>query len=220
MRALSTFIAGLLLSASTAFASPAVPQNGIDYITLAQPQPVTSTGKQVEVIEFFMYHCPVCNALEPQFNAWIKEEGARIVVRRIHVPLTGASDPEAHLYLTLDALGQFDAMHDKVFHAVHVEHIRLNEDAAIIDWAASNGIDRAQFLEAWNSFDVTTRLHQLGKVMRNYQVDGAPTLVIDGKYQTSPGLLATHNQVPDREALFKLTLQAVDSLVTKAARTK
>jgi thiol:disulfide interchange protein DsbA len=213
---------GLLLSltASLASASPAVPQNGVDYATLAQPQSVQASGKKVEVIEFFMYHCPVCNALEPLFEDWIRKEGDRITVRRIHIPSTGPADPEAHLYLTLEALGRLGDMHGKVFKAVHVDHIRLNKDDAIIDWVAKNGIDRAQFLDAWNSFGVTTRLRQLRRVTADYQVDSAPTLVVGGRFLTNPGLLSGQMQGADREAVFKATLNVADKLVDKAAQPK
>ena len=213
---------GLLLSltASFASASPAVPQNGVDYATLAQPQPVQANGKKVEVIEFFMYHCPVCNALEPLLLDWIRKEGDRIAVRRIHIPSTGPADPEAHLFLTLEALGRLGDMHEKVFKAVHVDHIRLNKDDAIIDWVAKNGIDRAQFLDAWNSFGVTTRLRQLRQVTANYQVDSAPTLIVGGRFLTNPGLLSNQMQGMDREAVFKATLNVADKLVDKAAQPK
>ena len=40
------------LVASTAFASPTNPQNGVEYVTLAAPQPVQATGKKVEVVTY------------------------------------------------------------------------------------------------------------------------------------------------------------------------
>jgi thiol:disulfide interchange protein DsbA len=214
------FVTLLGLLASLAFASPAVPQNGVDYITLAQPQPVQTTGKKVEVIEFFMYHCPVCNALEPLLEDWIHQQGERITVRRIHYPLTGQSDPEAHLYLTLETLGRLGDMHEKVFKAVHVDHIRLNKDDAIIDWVSKNGVDRAKFLEAWNSFGVTTRLRQLGKIATNYETSSVPTLVVGGRFQTNPGMLSGQMQGAGRDAVFKATLQVADKLVDKAAQAR
>jgi thiol:disulfide interchange protein DsbA len=210
----------LSLSISLALASPTVPQNGVDYATLARPQPMQADANKVEVIEFFMYHCPVCNALEPLLEEWIKKEGNRITVRRIHYPSTGSADPEAHLFLTLEALGRLGDMHEKVFKAVHTDHIRLNKDDVIIDWAAKNGIDRAQFLEAWNSFGVTTRLRQLERIAANYQVDSAPTLIVGGRFLTNPGLLSPQMQGADRADVFKATLHVADKLVDKAAQAK
>jgi thiol:disulfide interchange protein DsbA len=205
---------------TAAFASPANPQNGVDYTTLAQPQPVQAAGKKVEVIEFFMYHCPVCNGLETGFEEWVKKQGDRIQVRRIHMPYTGANDPEAHLYLTLEALGRLDDMHAKVFNAVHQQRIRLNQDAAIIDWVAKNGIDRATFLNAWNSFGVQIKLRQLNKLIADYKVESVPTIVVDGRYVTSPSRAHDSIKTNNPQEMFQATLQIADALVAQAVASK
>jgi len=220
MRSLRFALLAASLVASTAFASPTDPKSGVEYVTLAQPQPVQATGKKVEVIEFFMYHCPHCNALEPQFEQWVKKQGDNIVLKRVHLPFTGPNDPEAHLYLTLEALGKVDEMHAKVFKAVHVDRIRLNQDAAIIDWVSKNGIDRATFTNAWNSFGVMTKLRRLPQIVDAYKVDGVPTVVIDGKYQTSPATVYNSVKTNNEPQLFQATLQVMDALVAKAAKTK
>ena len=222
MRLLRLAAACLLATAvsSPAFASPANPQNGVDYLTLAQPQPVQASGKKVEVIEFFMYHCPVCNGLEAGFEEWVKKQGDRIQVRRIHMPYTGANDPEAHLYLTLEALGRLGDMHAKVFDAVHKQRIRLNQDAAIIDWVSKNGIDRTAFLNAWNSFGVTAKLRGLNRVIDNYKVESVPTIIVDGKYMTSPGMVHESTKRNNPQEMFQGALQVADALVAKAAASK
>jgi thiol:disulfide interchange protein DsbA len=220
MRSLRFALLAASLAVGTAFASPADPKSGVEYITLAQPQAVQAAGKKVEVIEFFMYHCPHCNALEPQFEQWVKKQGDNIVLRRVHIPSQGASDPEAHLYLTLEALGKVEQMHAKVFKAMHVDRVRLTKDDTIIDWVSKNGIDRATFLNAWNSFGVMTKLRQLNKIVESYKVDGAPTIVIDGKYQTSPALVYNSVKTSNEAQLFPATLQVMDALVAKAAKSK
>jgi thiol:disulfide interchange protein DsbA len=193
---------------------------GPGYTPLGTPMPVTAQGKKVEVIEFFMYHCPHCNALEPSFAQWVKKQGDNVVVKRIHLPFSGANDPEAHLYLTLEALGKVDEMHAKVFKAVHVDRIRLNTDEAIIDWVSKNGVDRAKFLEAWKSFGVMTKLRRLPQIVSAYKVDGVPTVVIDGKYQTSPSIVYNSVKTNNEPLLFQATLQVMDALVAKAAKSK
>jgi len=219
MRTLRLALAAAALIAGAAFASPTDPKNGAEYTTLSAPQPVPA-GKKVEVIEFFMYHCPACNAMEPTLNQWIKKQGENIVVRRVHLPFTGPVDPEAHLYLTLEAMGKLDEMHDKVFHAVHVERKRLNKDDAIIDWVSKNGIDRDKFLDVWNSFGVVTKLRRLSQVVANYKVDSTPTFIIDGKYSLSPATASNANGINDMGALTQATSQVMDALVAKAAKTK
>ena len=220
MRSLRFALLAASLVVSTAFASPADPKNGVDYVTLAQPQPTQAAGKKVEVIEFFMYHCPHCNALEPQFEQWVKKQGDNIVLKRVHIPASGPNDPEAHLYLTLEALGKVDEMHAKVFKAIHVDRIRMKDDATVIDWASKNGIDRATFTNAWNSFGVMTKLRRLTQIVDAYKVDGAPTIVIDGKYQTSPATVYNSVKTGNEPQLFQATLQVMDALVAKAAKSK
>lgn len=205
--------------ANPAFASIAAPVSGVEYTTLAAPQSVPA-GKKVEVIEFFMYHCPHCNALNPQLDEWVKKQGDNIIMKRVHFPSTGPNDPEAHLYLTLEAMGKVPEMQAKIFHAIHVERIRLNTDDAIINWVSKNGIDRAKFLDAWNSFGVQTKMKRANALISAYKVEFAPVLIIDGKYMTGPSMAAASDKSRDEQQLFRSTLQIADFLVAKAAKTK
>jgi thiol:disulfide interchange protein DsbA len=220
MRFLRLAVAALGLVASTAFASPADPKLGAEYVQLASPQPVQAVGKKVEVIEFFMYHCPHCNVLEPFLADWVKKNGDKIVFKRVHMPFAGVNDPEAHLYLTLEAMGKLDEMHPKVFRAFHVDRLRMNKEDVIFDWVGKNGIDKAKFLETWNSFGVSTKLKRLPKILEAYRIESVPTLIVDGRLMTSPATVDTANRGMDEVALSKATVQVLDAMVTKVAKTK
>ena len=37
-------------------------------------------------------------------------------------------------------------MHDKILNAVHVEHKRLVQEDAIVDWVGKNGLNRDEFM--------------------------------------------------------------------------
>lgn len=218
MRSLRFALAAASLIVGTAFASPTAPTNGVEYVTLAQPQPVQTDGKKVEVIEFFMYHCPACNAFEPSIAEWVKKQGDNIVFKRVHMPLQGPNDPEARLYLTLEAMGKLEEMHPKVFRAFHIERQRLNRDDAIIEWVAKNGIDKAKFLEFWNSFGVQSKLRRLPQVLNSYKVDSVPTLIIDGRYMTSPSVVGA--SLKGTGNALQATTQVADALVAKVQKDK
>ncbi|MCA1247016.1 thiol:disulfide interchange protein DsbA/DsbL [Massilia sp. MS-15] len=220
MRSLRFALIAATMVASTAFASPTDPKNGVDYQTLSAPQPVQAAGKKVEVIEFFAYHCPACNALEPSLNQWVRKQGDNIVMRRVHLPFQGNADPEAHLFLTLEAMGKLEQYHSRVFQAVHGQRQRLMKDDQIIEWAVKNGLDRAKFMETWNSFGVTTKLRRLGQLANNYKVSSTPTIIIDGKYVVSPSQVGTANKLQDMGQAIQATTQVMDALVKKAAATK
>jgi thiol:disulfide interchange protein DsbA len=219
LRFLRFALAAAGLVSATVFASPADPKLGAEYAALATPQPVQVSGKKVEVIEFFMYHCPHCNVLEPALAEWVKKQGDNIIFKRVHMPYTGPNDPEAHLYLTLEAMGKLPEMHAKVFRAVHVDRIRLNQDEAIIDWVGKNGVDKAKFIEAWNSFGVKSRLPRQGQIINAYKIDSVPQLVVDGRNVTSPAHVDASNPGLG-ERLPAATVQVLDAMVARAAKTK
>jgi thiol:disulfide interchange protein DsbA len=220
MRFLQFAVAAIGLVASTAFASVTDPKLGSEYVQLASPQPVQAVGKKVEVIEFFMYHCPHCNVLEPFLADWVKKQGDKILFKRVHMPFRGANDPEAHLYLTLEAMGKLDEMHAKVFKAFHTDRVRLDKEDVIFDWVAKNGVDKAKFVETWNSFGVMSKLKRLPAVLNAYKIDSVPTLVVDGRLMTSPSVVDASNRGMNEAALSKATIQVLDAMVTQVAKTK
>ena len=61
-------------------AQPAAPTEGVHYVRLTDPAPAVA-GK-IEVIEFFWYECPHCNAFEPALEAWTKRQGDDVAFRR------------------------------------------------------------------------------------------------------------------------------------------
>ncbi|MES2298880.1 MAG: thiol:disulfide interchange protein DsbA/DsbL [Pseudomonadota bacterium] len=209
--------ATLAAAAAGAIASPTAPVEGAEYLTMGAPQPVQVNGKKIEVIEFFMYHCPHCNALEPSLAEWVKRQGENIEFKRVHFPYYGANDPEAHLYLTLEAMKRLD-LHEKVFHSIHVERQRLNKDDAAIAWAVRNGIDQAKFLSFWKSMMVLTKLANLNQLITNYKVDSAPIVIIDGRYQTSPAMVSHAVPGLSEAQAAQAMSQVFDALVAKARK--
>jgi thiol:disulfide interchange protein DsbA len=85
---------------------------------------------------------------------------------------------------------------------------------------AKNGIARADFLNAWNSFGVGLKLRQLNKVIAAYKVESVPTIVVDGRYVTSPAMAHDSLKTNNPQEMFQATLQIADALVAKAAATK
>lgn len=213
-------LVAIALAAGLANASPLAPRSGAEFTTLTTPQPTQAVGKQVEVIEFFAYHCGACNAFEPTLVDWAKKQGDRIVMRRIPLPFQGPLDPQARLYLTLEAMGKLDEYHHRVFRAVHVERKRLMKDDEIIAWAAANGLDKEKFLATWNSFGVQARLKRLAQVADAYKVSGTPTVVVDGRYLVSPDAVRQANKIGDVGQLMTATGQVLDTLVSRAAASK
>lgn len=216
MRLLTSLMLSCCLAGSLAWASPEHPQLGKEYIAIGNPQPTAAQPGKVEVIEFFMYHCPACNAFEPALNQWVAGRDAAISFRRIHIPHQPQNDPEAHLFLTLEAMQLEPAMHAKVMHTWHVERRRLLSDADNVQWAASNGIDQQKFRSVYDSFSVTTKLRTLSRNTGNYGVDSTPTIVIGGRYLTNPSMVAEANPGIPNQEVGAATLKVIDALIEQA----
>jgi thiol:disulfide interchange protein DsbA len=200
-------------------AAAAEPKDGVEYLTLPSPLP-TDTGRKVEVIEFFAYYCPHCYAFEPQLAAWVKQQGDRIVFKRVHVSRDANVAPQQRLFFTLEAMGLVEQFHDKVFKAMHVERLRLNSDEQVFDWIAKNGIDRAKFIDTYRSFGIQQRLRRADAMMDAYHIDRWPMLAIGGRYLTSPSH-ANESAIAAGEARseaqqHQVALQVMDYLVGKA----
>lgn len=158
---------------------------GKDYEELNFPQPV-GTGKKIEVREFFWYGCPHCYALEPVLNHWIKNRPSH--VRFIHSPSVANPSWEflARVYFSLQALGKAGKMHKPIFRAIHNDKVKLNTVESVIKLLAKHGIKRNDFLRVYNSFGVRLKLKRAAQSGMNYEIHGVPTIIVDGKYRTSP----------------------------------
>jgi thiol:disulfide interchange protein DsbA len=164
------------------------PVEGQHYVKLNQPLPVTS-GK-IEVIEFFWYGCPHCNAFEPALDDWARKLPGDVAFRR--VPVAFREEPfTAHqkIFYALDAMGLIPTLHRKVFYAIHVERQRLDKPADISAFMVKNGVDGGKFMENFNSFSTQTKVRQASKLAADYKIDGVPAIGVHGKYFTS-GTLA------------------------------
>jgi protein dithiol oxidoreductase (disulfide-forming) len=180
--------------ASSGFALPAFaqgrPVEGKDYVRLAQPQPVPA-GK-IEVLEFFWYGCPHCNAFEPMIEAWTKKLPPDVSFRRVPVAFREEPFvPHQKIFYTLEAMDQLEALHRKVFYAIHVERQRLDKVADIAAFMAKNGVDAAKFTEMFNSFSIQTKAAQARKLAEAYRIDGVPSMGVHGRYYTSGTLAGT-----------------------------
>lgn len=208
---------GFSLAAFAALASPANPQNGVDYRTLDRAQQTDAVGK-VEVTEFFWYSCPHCSALEPSLADWVKRQGDKIAFKRVPVAFRASMVPQQKLYYALEALGRSEEFQGKIFHAIHVQRQPLDAENAIVDFMVKQGIDRKQFLDVYNSFAVQTKARRAAQLQEAYRIDGVPIVAVDGRYLTSPAIVGNSIGSRAEDALHAGTVQVLDWLVAQAGK--
>ena len=173
------------LTLATSVHAQKAPREGIDYRIVKPAQPVEAPAGKVEVIEFFGYWCPHCDAFEPAMTDWAKKNAANVDVRFVPFAFHPSHIPFQKLYYTLAALGKESELRKKVFAAIHGEHSLSADVNSMADFAAKNDIDRKKFIDTFNSFSVQSRVNRANQIATAYGVDGVPMLGIGGKYLVS-----------------------------------
>lgn len=197
----------MALSLTGAAWAQGAPVEGEQFIRLNPPVPTSSPGK-IEVIEFFSYACPHCNAFEPVLEPWVAKLPADVVFRRVPVPFLMSAENFQRTYFALEALGLLGTMHRKIFAAVHIDRQRLDTPNEVAALVAKNGGDSAKFLDAMKSFGVANGVTRAKKLTAEYKVDSVPTLAIQGRFITSP------SQAGNAER----ALQVTDLLIQRARK--
>ena len=184
---LSFFLVGL---SSVTLAQSRPIEEGFDYRVLPAAQAIESKGS-IEVLEFFWYGCPHCFDFDPEIMAWEKRQAKDVVFRQVPIAFREELMPHSQLFYALEAMGKGEAMNEKVMYAMHRENKRLMTENEIADWVASQGIDRNTFLATYRSFAVISKARAARQMADAYRIDGVPTIVMQGRYVTSPSIAGT-----------------------------
>ena len=183
----------LMLAAPATRAQGGAPVEGKDYQRLGTPLPPPTNGK-IEVIDFFWYGCPHCNAFGPLLDAWAKKLPADVQLKRVPVAFRESSIAHQRIYYALEEMKLTETMHRRVFAAIHVDRQPLEQPAEIAAFMTKNGVDGAKFLEYYNGFSVQTKARQASQLVQAYKLDGVPAIGVQGRYLTSPSMAGS----PDR----------------------
>ncbi|HOA92341.1 MAG TPA: thiol:disulfide interchange protein DsbA/DsbL [Quisquiliibacterium sp.] len=176
-----------LAGAGTAFAQAGALQEGSAYRAVKPAQPVAVSGK-IEVLEFFWYGCPHCNALEPLLKDWVRRLPSDVVFQKVHVGLGPSWVPHQQLFYTLDAMGKSAELDERVFKAIHVDGQSLSKPEQMAEFVARQGVDRKLFTDTFDSFAVRTKMRKAQQQAEAYRVDGVPAMSVNGKWYTAPSM--------------------------------
>jgi protein dithiol oxidoreductase (disulfide-forming) len=191
--------------APLALAQARRPESGWDYLTLKKPVAVEAPAGSIEVVEFFWYRCRFCNAFEPMLEAWSRNLPKDVVLRRVPVGFRDEFVPQQRLFYALRALGEIERLHARVFAAIHTQGIDLSAGPAIAEWVGQQGVDKARFVEAYNSREVREAVAGASQLQDAYGVEGVPAMGVAGRFYTD-GSIATD---------MRRALQVVDFLLTE-----
>ncbi len=177
-------------------------REGENYFLVQPAQPTNVPTGKIEVTEVFSYACPACNAFYPVFDRIRAHLPANVVVD--YVPAAFRPDEDwvvfQRAYFAAKALGIAARTHDEMFDAVWKSGQlatsdprtgRLRDPMPSIEDVArwyhqKTGVDTQKFLATANSFSVNLEMRRADDYVMACQVDGTPTIIVNGKYRLSP----------------------------------
>jgi protein dithiol oxidoreductase (disulfide-forming) len=193
----------VLLAVVAAFPALALDE-GIDYTVIDKPARA-EPGDDVEVLELFWYGCPHCYHLEPEIERWLKTKPEGATFRRLPAAANPRWVPHARFYFAAEMMGVLDKLHEPLFRAMHDEKRPLMTDKQLIAFAAEQGVDEEAFAQMFRSFPVDMEVRKAASLVQDYQIDGVPSIVVNGKYLTSA------TQTGSRAKMFDV----IDALIAK-----
>ena len=186
------------------------PEEGKEYLTLDKRAPMDAPAGKIEVIEFFWYSCPHCNAFEPKLVEWSRKLAPDVLLKRVPVGFQESFVPQQRLYYTLEGMGKLDTLHAQVFKSIHVDRMSVAQDGEILAWADRSGLNLAKFQEVYASFTVLSKVRRAIQLQDAFRVSGVPALGIAGRYYTDGELTGS----------MERALQVTDYLVAESRKTR
>jgi protein dithiol oxidoreductase (disulfide-forming) len=174
-------------------------QQGSNYLLIDPPQPSAAPPGKVEVTEVFSYACPACYHFYPVVERLQASLPANAVLDFIPAGFRPDEDWPMfqRAYFAAQILGVDKSTHSAMFDAVfktgelavldpRTQRLKVPaptiQDAAAF-YARAAGVKPETFIAAANSFGVDTRMRQADQMIRDYRVEGTPTIIVNGKYR-------------------------------------
>jgi len=143
---------------------------------------------QVEVIELFWLGCPHCAKLEPTIKAYQQNMPSYVTFKQVPAVLNPAWTKHAKAFYTAQHLDPNNEKNliGKLFDTIHKEKNSLATLEKIETFFTEQGYTSSEFKNTMNSMAVNAEIGQAKTIGSGSQSTSVPTIIINGKYRTSP----------------------------------
>jgi thiol:disulfide interchange protein DsbA len=193
-----------ILGFALAWAVAAKPVPDKEYQLIDPPQPQMAKVKGVEVLEFFNYACPHCYEFEPYLETWLKKKPKNAQFRYVPAVFNENMIPLAKLYYSLEEMGLVEKLHDKIYYAIHQQHLNLIDRGILLKWIGEQGVDTRKFEATFDSFGINSKVQRAAQMTRTYRIPGTPYLVVGGRYLTGPSMSLSADGEVDHDRLMQI----------------
>lgn len=185
---------------------------GKDYKVVANQDNIK--GDAIIVREFFWYGCSHCYHFEPIIQKWKATKPADVAFFSTPAALNPVWENSARGFYSAQLMGYQEKTHQKLFDAIfkngqmnqEIAGLGENAEKAIVEWYASQGLDKKKFESMMHSFAVDNKVGKSLAAAQRYKIGGTPAVVVQGKYV----ITADPSKIPE----------IIDFLVEKVRKDK
>lgn len=156
---------------------------GTHYQRLPEKLPTTYRGDEVgEIMEVFSYSCIHCFNLEPFVQTWKQSKPDDIRFTLVPVLFNDRQLPEARAYYAGEFLDLHEESHMAIYNEIHLNRTRMATDDRFASFFTRFGVSEEDYRNMANSFAVNVRINQAQRITQGGQVQGTPSLIVNGQY--------------------------------------
>jgi thiol:disulfide interchange protein DsbA len=181
---------------------------GRDYERVRNPSSLLSNGTQIQVCEFFMFKCIFCFDFEASLTAWEGTLADDVSLERVPALFNPLARLHARAFYAAELLGAAEGLHTRFYEEIHLFDNPLETLDQIADFFGRNGVSAEDFDEAFASRTVEASMRRAEELNALYGVTATPSLGINGRYLTNPGLAGSNERM----------LAVVDAIISDEAR--
>ncbi|ABZ75066.1 DSBA oxidoreductase [Shewanella halifaxensis HAW-EB4] len=171
---------------------------GVHYRTLATPIP--ASNDDISVTEFFWYGCPHCQLFEKPLHDWEKTMADGVTLVQSPAVWSEAMKLHAKVFFIVQQMENMQQVHAALFEEiVGLREVRdLNEQQAKLGvFLSGYGLTQQKFNEKLNSADIISKLKQAIQLMSSAEINGTPTILVNGRYIVLNDSASSAKQVMD-----------------------
>ncbi|MCA1767622.1 MAG: thiol:disulfide interchange protein DsbA/DsbL [Idiomarina sp.] len=173
----------------------------------------TSVSLEPQIIEYFSFYCMACYRFEP-----IAKELASAfpeAFKKSHTsglsPKSGMGSKMTQAYALALMLNKEKTISESIFEQQFGQRQSVDSVEKIQDIFVQAGVSEEQFKRGFNNFSVKARAKQMEKAVRDKNITGTPTLVVNGKYKIQM------NGFRDNDDLIGDLKQLIQQLMDKSS---
>lgn len=155
-----------------------------DYSKLNNPS--TSEPGKVKIMEFMKFDCSHCYDLHKSMPQLLQKYGDKVEIKYIPIIFPKQSTKSIEAYIIAEQMGKGEEMREALFNAKFEKGMDIMESRIALETvAASIGLS-ADFNRKLEIEALKNAASENLKLMRDYNVDGTPTVIINGNLMVEP----------------------------------